>query len=120
MPIHPIGNPEAALAPPRKPPEPGHRRQIFVRLPEDIAARIDAKAAAQGVPLTRVIINELAHYPFLEMQRGFDKSLNDMKTTLAQYGARLTVTSLSDSILQAVDEIITARPQPSGMRRSTS
>jgi hypothetical protein len=96
------------MAPPRKPPQPGYRRQIFIRLPDDIAERIDAEAKAQGVPLTRIIINQLAAHPFLEMQRGFGESLNDMKVTLAGYGARLRATSLSESILAAVDELIAA------------
>ena len=99
---------EFALSPPRKPPEPGDRRQVFVRLPEDVATRIDAKAKAMRLPFNRIVINELAEHPYLEMQRGLDETLHDMKITLAQYGARLTVTSLSEGMLQAIDEIIAA------------
>jgi hypothetical protein len=96
------------LAPPRKPPEPGQTHPIHLRFPPDVFERITAKAKAAGIPINRVVINEVAHYPWLEMQQGFGESLGDMKVTLAQYGARLTVASLSESILRAIDEIIAA------------
>jgi hypothetical protein len=96
------------LAPPRKPSVPGQTHPIHLRFPTDVFERIDAKAKAAGIPINRVIINEAAHYPFLERQWGFGELLGDMKTTLAQYGARLTVASLNENILRAIDEIITA------------
>jgi hypothetical protein len=85
--------------------EPGKSHAVHLRFPTDVFERITAKAKASGRPINRVIIDEAAAYPFLEMQQ---ESLNDMKTTLAQYGARLTVAALSESVLQAIDEILAA------------
>jgi hypothetical protein len=96
------------LAPPRKSSVPGQTHPIHLRFPTDVFARIDAKAKAGGIPINRVIINEIAHYPFLEMQQGFGESLGDMKTTLAEYGSRLAVTSLNEGVLRAIDELIAA------------
>jgi hypothetical protein len=88
--------------------EPGKSHAVHLRFPTDVFERITAKAKASGRPINRVIIDEAAAHPFLEMQQGFGESLNDMKTTLAQYGARLTVAALSESVLQAIDEILAA------------
>ena len=48
------------MAPPRKkPPVPGQEREHKIRLPEDIAQRIEAKAKHEQRPQNRIIINEL-------------------------------------------------------------
>lgn len=99
------------MAPPRKPPEPGRTHPIYLRFPTDVFERIDAKAKANGIPINRVVINEVAAHPYLERQAHLSEVVRDMETILARYGSRFTTTELSESILQAVDEILAA-PTP--------
>ena len=99
------------MAPPRKrnPPEPGHRRQVYIRLPDDISDRIDAKAKAENRPINRVIINELASWPHFAGQAALGDQIRDMSTILARHGARLSAVELGEDLLRAVDETVTAR-----------
>jgi hypothetical protein len=97
------------MAPPRKPPEPGHRRQVFIRLPEDISERIDAKAKAEGRPINRVIINELASWPHFAGLAALGDQIRDMGVILARHGSRLSQVELGEDLLRAVDETVTAR-----------
>jgi hypothetical protein len=97
------------LAPPRKPPEPGQTHPIHLRFPPDVFERITAKAKASGIPINRVVINEVAQHPYLEQQAKLGELIGHMENTLARYGSRFTNTELSESILQAVDEILAAQ-----------
>ena len=97
------------MAPPRKPPEPGKTHPIHLRFPTDVFERIDAKAKANGIPINRVVINEVAQYPYLDRQAHLAEVVADMETILARYGSRITRTDLSERLLQAVDEILAAQ-----------
>jgi predicted DNA binding CopG/RHH family protein len=97
------------MAPRRKQrPTPAPGREVKMRLPEDIAERIEAKAKAEGRPMNRIIINELAMIPHLEQIRDLATLVEDMKDNLARYGARITMADLSDELLKAIDAALDA------------
>jgi len=77
-------------------------REYKLRLPEDIAERIEAKAKVERCAQNRVIINELALYPNLEKQA----AAVDLDGLFAKYGARITWLDLSEALLEAVDRIL--------------
>lgn len=97
------------MAPPRKhvvaPPA---GREVKLRLPEDVAARIEQKAKSEGRPMNRVIVNELASVPYLERAAALDALVKNMSVVLARYGARITAHDLSDELLGAVDAVLNA------------
>jgi hypothetical protein len=83
-------------------------REIKMRLPEDIATRIESKAKAEGRPMNRVVINELALIPHYERLRDLNTAVQDMEIILARYGARITSHDLGEGLLQAVDAVLAA------------
>lgn len=83
-------------------------REFKVILPPDISERIEREALEEGRPQSRIIINHLSRIPYLEMQRGFDETLGDMKAVLARYGARAAMGELSEAIKRALDEAAAA------------
>jgi hypothetical protein len=98
------------MAPRRKQraPKPGDTRDYKIRLPEDIARRIEAKAKTEGRPQNRVIINELAIYPHIESQSVLAERVRDMEIVLARYGSRIMWLDLSEQLLNAVDAVLAA------------
>jgi hypothetical protein len=97
------------MAPPRKKqPAPGQGREYKIRLPEDIAQRIEAKAKSEGRPQNRIIINELASIPDLEQTRNLATLVRDMEVVVARYAAQITSHDLSDRLLSAVDAVLSA------------
>ena len=83
-------------------------REYKLRLPEDVAERIEKKAAAEQRPQNRVIINELASVPYLEQFRNLAEQITNMEIILARHGARITWHDLSDELLNAVDAVLKA------------
>jgi hypothetical protein len=95
------------MAPPRrKRPSPGQYRDYKIRLPEDVAERIEAKAKEKGWPQNRTIINELAEFPNMEPVSKLGEQVRELDVIIAQYGARITWHDLSDDLLKAVDAIL--------------
>ena len=84
-------------------------REFKLRIPEDVASRIEAKAKTEGRPQNRVIINELAATPYLERAGDLAALIEDMKITLARQGARIVWHDLSDELLNAVDAALEAQ-----------
>ncbi|TQF29164.1 hypothetical protein [Bradyrhizobium sp. UNPA324] len=80
-------------------------REYKVRLPEDVAQRIETKAKAEGRPQNRVIINELAAFPDLEQQAKLGQLVRDMDVTLARYSARIVTADLTDDLLRTLREM---------------
>jgi hypothetical protein len=101
-------------------PPPG--REFKLRIPEDIAQRIEAKAKAELRPMNRIVINELADYPDLEKYRDFGMQLQEMKDVLARYGGRIVAADLSDDLLHAMSEVLKAdeRDNVGELRRAVS
>jgi len=98
------------VAPPRKKqPAPGQGREYKIRLPEDIAQRIEAKAKVEGRPQNRIIINELASIPELEQTRQLASLVGHMEVVIARYAAQQTVADLSKQLLSAVDAVLSAQ-----------
>jgi hypothetical protein len=98
------------MAPPRKKqPSAGQSREYKIRLPEDVAQRIEAKAKVEGRPQNRVIINELAAYPDLEQTHKLATLVRDMEVVVARYAAQITMHDLSDALLKAVDAVLVAQ-----------
>jgi predicted DNA-binding protein len=96
------------VAPPRKSPAPGQGREYKIRLPEDVAQRIEARAKEQGRPQNRVIINELAAIPDLEQTAKLATLVKDMEIVLARYAAQISAHDLSSQLLNAVDAVLNA------------
>jgi hypothetical protein len=97
------------MAPPRKQPTPGQGREYKIRLPEDVAQRIEAKAKVEGRPQNRIIINELASVPDLEQTHKLATLVRDMEVVVARYAAQITSHDLSERLLSAVDAVLNAQ-----------
>jgi hypothetical protein len=98
------------MAPPRKKqPAPGQGREYKIRLPEDVAQRIEAKAKVEGRPQNRIIINELASVPDLEETHKLATLVGHMEVVIARYAAQITSHELSDRLLSAVDAVLNAQ-----------
>jgi hypothetical protein len=85
-----------------------HIREYKLRLPQDIAERIEAKAEVERCAQNRVIINELAAHPDLERLRKFAELVGDMENTLARYGSEIVLHQLSGDLLDAIDGLLKA------------
>lgn len=95
------------MAPPRtRPAKPGDSRDFKVRLPENVAARIAAKAKAENRAMNRVIINELMRFPDIEPQAALADRVSDLETLLARYASRITWLELNERLLDAVDAVL--------------
>jgi hypothetical protein len=98
------------MAPPRKKqPTPGQGREYKIRLPEDVAQRIEAKAKVEGRPQNRIIINELASVPDLEQTAKLAPLVAHMEVIVARYAAQITSHDLSKRLLSAVDAVLNAQ-----------
>jgi hypothetical protein len=95
------------MAPPRKKSS-GQGREFKIRIPEDIAERIEAKAKAEGRPQNRVIINELAAIPDLERAARLGALVQHMEVTLAKYSGRIVSIDLTEALVAAVDAVLAA------------
>jgi hypothetical protein len=83
-------------------------REFKLRIPEDVAKRIEKKALAEGRPQNRVIINELAAIPYLETLKSFAEQVEDMKVVIARHGAAIAWHDLSGELVGAVDALLGA------------
>ncbi len=92
----------------RKRTSPGENRPYKIMLPQDISDRIDQKAKATGLPLSRVIINDLAAIPYLETVGKFAELVSAMEVLLLRQGARLTSIDTSEQLVAAVDAVLAA------------
>ena len=95
------------MAPPRR--KPGQEREYKIRLPEDIAQRIEAKAKDEQRPQNRIIINELAKFPDLEKTDKLAELVRYMEVVIARYAAQQTAADLSKQLLSAVDAVLNAQ-----------
>jgi len=80
-------------------------REYKIRLSEDVAQRIEAKAKAEGRPQNRIIVNELESFP-VQGTRGLEELRGDFEVLLARYSARISWLDLSDELLNAVDAVL--------------
>jgi len=94
------------MAPPRRKSVPGQGREYKIRLPEDVAERIEAKAKHEQRPQNRIIINELAAFPDLEQTHKLATLVRDMEVVVARYAAQITSHDLTDALLKAVDAVL--------------
>lgn len=101
---------EVAMAPQKKraATSPGKTRMFKLRLPEDIALRIEQKAKAEGRPLARTVINELARFPALDQVDKYADRLSDMTQTLTLYSTRIKWLEASENLVAAVDSVLKA------------
>jgi hypothetical protein len=95
--------------PRKKQPTPGQGREYKIRLPEDVAQRIEAKAKVEGRPQNRIIINELASVPDLEQTAKLAVLVGHMEVIVARYAAQITSHDLSKRLLSAVDAVLNAQ-----------
>src|SRR5262245_5510068 len=97
------------MAPPRKKSQmPGQGREYKIRLPEDVARRIEVKATHEGRPQNRVIVNELASIPHLEQTSKLAELVRDLEVVVARYAAQIDSHDVSDRLLSAVDAVLKA------------
>src|SRR5262245_29648863 len=97
------------MAPRKKSSPPPQGREYKIRLPEDIAQRIEAKAKDEQRPQNRIIINELAAFPNLEQTDKLATLVRDMEVVVARYAAQITSHDLTDALLKAVDTVLAAQ-----------
>jgi hypothetical protein len=98
------------MAPPRKKKRaPGEGHPLHVKLPQDVMKLVEAKATKEQWTLNRTVINLLASIPHLEKVRTAEQVLHDMQIVLARYGSRQTADELSEPILRAIDEVLSAK-----------
>jgi hypothetical protein len=83
-------------------------RVYKLRLPRDIAERIEKKAADEQRPVNRIIINELADVPRLEQAAKFDDLIRQLETVIWRHGARIAWLDLTHDLLDAVDGVVNA------------
>jgi hypothetical protein len=74
----------------------------------DVAERIEQKAAAERLPVNRIIINELASIPYLESEAKLPDSIRQLEVVIAQMAARITWHNIQDELLNAVDAVLGA------------
>jgi hypothetical protein len=84
-------------------------REFKLRVPEDVADRIEEKAKAEGRPQNRIIINELAEYPELKKSADLGRHVERFETLLLRYGKHITWQELSEELLAAVDAVNTTQ-----------
>jgi hypothetical protein len=84
-------------------------REYKLRVAEDIAERIEAKAKAEGRPQNRIIANELAEYPHLKTVGELRDHVSDLEVLLLKHSARLTWQELSEELLSNIDEALDAK-----------
>jgi hypothetical protein len=97
------------MAPPRKNLQPGRGHPVYLRLPEDIFTRIEAKAKAEGRPFNRIAVNELAAFPHLDRLARLGELVSGMEVTLAKYSMRIRSVDVGEALLRAVDDALAAR-----------
>ena len=95
------------MAPPRRKQRSPHEgREYKLRIPEDIAKRIEAKAKKEQRPQNRVIVNELSSIPYLQAIGELRDQVEDMKIVLARYSKRVILGELSEEMLAVVDDVL--------------
>ena len=99
---------------------PGKTRMFKLRLPEDIALRIEQKAKAEGRPLARTVINELARFPALDQVDKYADRLSDMTPDASRSTARVSNGSKLRKIWSPRSTVCSRRKVPRLHRRSTS
>jgi hypothetical protein len=98
------------MAPPRKKrTASGEGHSVHLRLPTDVFRLVEKRAKDERWPFNRAVINLLASIPHLETARTQEDVLQEMQIVLARYGARTTLSDLSEALLQAVDEVLASR-----------
>jgi hypothetical protein len=85
-------------------------RDFRLRLPPDLSEEIEKESVESGVPQNRIIINRLARFAHDSKAATMDSMIGHMETLLARYGAQMHGVELGRELLQAVDQILDAKP----------
>jgi hypothetical protein len=93
----------------QRPRKPARTREYKVRLPEDIALRIERKAKDEVRPQNRIIINELAEYPTLKGVGTFAENLGHFENMLLKYSARIEWQELVEDYNRIIDEVLATK-----------
>jgi hypothetical protein len=83
--------------------------EFKLRIPFDIAKRIEEKAAAQGRWRNHVVIEELAAIPALQACKPIEESLEEMRAIVARHRAILDRIDLNEKLLAAIDAVVNSR-----------
>jgi hypothetical protein len=99
----------------RKQRSPHQGREFKLRIPEDVAERIEADAKREQRPMNRIVINNLADVPRWREQETMaillghmSDSIDRMGKTLAHHGERIDWQDLSDQLLATLDKALAA------------
>jgi hypothetical protein len=93
---------------PATPDAPAPWRVYKLRLPTDIAERIEQEAAAEGRPVNRIIMNTLAAAPVAKQADRFEDSIRQLETMIWRHSARITWLDLTRELLDSVDDVLNA------------
>jgi hypothetical protein len=96
-------------------------RELKVRLPSDIAKRIEEKSERTGIAQNRLVVDELRAAAEVTSAREFGAlitemrgTIEEMQDTLGRYAARARIADLSEDLLNAVDAVIIAEGESVG------
>ena len=92
-------------AAPTKPP-----REYKVRLSYQIAQEIEEVADRSGVSINRVIGDRLVSFEHMGLMDSLRKVTTQLTQLFTRYGSRMTQIELSEGLMRAVDEVLSAKP----------
>jgi hypothetical protein len=100
--------PELSMELPRIPHGSQHARELRVRLPGDLASRIEKESHDSGRSQTRIVIDMLARVAQADESSSIASSARHLETILERYGTRLNDVILAETLLAAVDAVVNA------------
>ena len=93
----------------QRPRKPARTREYKVRLPEDIALRIERKAKDEARPQNRIIINELAEYPNLKKVGTLADHLAHLENMILKYSSHIEWQELVEEYNRIIDEVLATK-----------
>jgi len=94
---------------PNRSPAPPRAREYKVRLPADLADRVEARAKAETWPQNRTVINLLARYFDLENIGTLVEHLGHLDNMILKYSSRIEWQELTEEFLQIANEVVTTK-----------
>jgi hypothetical protein len=84
-------------------------REYKVRLPADLAARVEARAKAEIRPQNRTLINLVARCFDLEESNTLEENLGHLDNMILKYSARIDWQELTEELLRYIDEALNTK-----------
>lgn len=80
-----------------------------MRLPADLAARVEARAKAEIRPQNRTLINLVARCFDLEESNTLEENLGHLDNMILKYSARIDWQELTEELLRYIDEALNTK-----------